>query len=475
MGDKLPIEGDTRKDGTMSRDKVPQGLLSSSLQFAASRARRAAGQRHASRGESQDEPEEGFRREAQLLAGLRLVLLIALLAGVWLVAGRLRVDLPLTPLLATAAALGLSAFCLLYRVQRGARISEGRFTAQMLVDVGLLAFALYWVGGAVRNPFADLYVLYLCLAAITLPWRRLGLIFGAVVACYSFLLWNYQPLALEHAAISPGDLDDVTHWTHFVMTGSLVALFGYRLTEVARRAREAAARSREQQARNDSAVSLASLAAGTAHEMGTPLTTMAVLVSEMRRDPQIPSEWRENFDVMWKAIQVCKRSLGEMVAAVGADRIPEEEPAAVDRLIEEAAARVRALRADCEPAVSIDGAGPVPGVQSGPTLRQALVNVLNNAADASPQSVEVRVNWSSTDVYVDVLDRGPGIAPELQARLGSAVISTKSEMHGNGLGVFLASMTLARLGGRLDFLPRYGGGTCARIRLPLYPPQEKEL
>jgi two-component system, sensor histidine kinase RegB len=108
---------------------------------------------------------------------------------------------------------------------------------------------------------------------------------------------------------------------------------------------------------------------------------------------------------------------------------------------------------------------PVPDILAEPTLKQALHNVLNNAADASPEAIEVRTSWDESGVTVDILDAGPGLSEEALSRASHAVFSTKPK--GAGLGLFLARAALERVGGKLALTNRATGGAHARILLPV--------
>ncbi|MBI5612036.1 MAG: ATP-binding protein, partial [Gammaproteobacteria bacterium] len=113
------------------------------------------------------------------------------------------------------------------------------------------------------------------------------------------------------------------------------------------------------------------------------------------------------------------------------------------------------------------GAQPAPRLVVDQTLSQAIANILNNAADASPHDVEVIGRWSDTELTLEIADRGPGLAPEAGRRAGEALFTTKHE--GLGLGLFLTYATLRRLGGEVRLLDRDGGGMRCRLTLPLAP------
>jgi two-component system sensor histidine kinase RegB len=108
-------------------------------------------------------------------------------------------------------------------------------------------------------------------------------------------------------------------------------------------------------------------------------------------------------------------------------------------------------------------------LRSDHTLGQALVNFLNNAADASPGSVELRAVQDRLHhlmLVIQVLDRGPGIAPELRERLGKGLVTTKASLSGHGAGIMIAQAAIERFGGTVAISERRSGGTCVRIELP---------
>ena len=101
-------------------------------------------------------------------------------------------------------------------------------------------------------------------------------------------------------------------------------------------------------------------------------------------------------------------------------------------------------------------------------FQQAIINLLNNAADVSPNSIALEGEWTTETLTIRVRDRGPGISPELAARLGKVLVSTKPPESGTGLGLFLTNVTMSRLGGHLRLYNHDGGGACAELSLPVY-------
>jgi two-component system sensor histidine kinase RegB len=131
--------------------------------------------------------------------------------------------------------------------------------------------------------------------------------------------------------------------------------------------------------------------------------------------------------------------------------------------------RLRSLRPGVQVRLNAEGAQPAPRLVVDQTLSQAILNVLNNAADASPDHVEVDLRWDAERFEILICDRGPGIEPALAAVAGEDVLTTKDPGQGLGLGLFLAHTTVQRLGGAIRLYNREGGGACTQLWLPLAP------
>jgi two-component system sensor histidine kinase RegB len=227
------------------------------------------------------------------------------------------------------------------------------------------------------------------------------------------------------------------------------------------------AQMREDELRNERIVALGTLAAGAAHELGTPLSTMAVLARELESEPGASTDAINKLSVLRAQIDRCKQILATLAASAGAERAEAAQGAPLDDWLHDLVARVNALRPNVTVRTSIEGPLPAPRIVAEQTLGQAILNVLNNAADASPEAVELAARWNAELLEVDVCDRGPGVAPDVAEVAGQAPVSTKEAGEGLGLGLFLANTTLQRFGGSIRLYNRTGGGACAQILLPL--------
>ena len=164
-------------------------------------------------------------------------------------------------------------------------------------------------------------------------------------------------------------------------------------------------------------------------------------------------------------IEACRRILAELMSygqgVVEADA--RLEP--VDRFLDGVIERWRLLRPGVELVCRRQGPLPAPSIAAPVALGHAVLNLINNAADASPHEVELDCAWSATEASLRVLDRGPGIPPELRAILGEKPASTKHE-KGKGIGLLLARSAVERAGGTLTLGERPDGGACAQIVVP---------
>lgn len=413
-----------------------------------------------------------LRAQLRVLAVLRSVAALVQVGAIGAMALIWGVELPPLPSLATFAFGVALVAVIVFRLRQPFAVTQREFFAHLLCDIVWLSVALYWMGGARHNPFVDLYIVYVGIAALVLNWRYAAVALAAALSAYAVLQVYYVELPLAAAPAHGVDLESIAHTTEFLLLSAIVAYFGYRVSRVGRRHLQIAADSKERDVRKESALNLASLAAGAAHEMSTPLTTMAVLVGEMRRGRISPDEQRADLDAIWNAIQACKRSLGDMVVAVGADQLPEDEPQQAVAFLQDVIDRFKLMRPGVPVSLTVQ-CDPSAALRTGATLRQSLLSLIVNAADASPGSVGVVLRCGPDSARVDILDRGAGIAPEVRQRLGKEPCTTKAG-SGCGLGVFLAHLNLARVGGQLEFLERDGGGTCARITLPTHEHRHEE-
>jgi two-component system sensor histidine kinase RegB len=227
---------------------------------------------------------------------------------------------------------------------------------------------------------------------------------------------------------------------------------------------EMLARVREEILRNERIVALGTQAASAAHEMGTPLSTMAVVIGELRHDAVANQpELRDSLAILDEQVRGCKRILDKILA--NAQDSGTATLQAVDELMAELLDEWQLLRPTAQHHYHGSNVRPVPRISADVTLRAALMNLLNNAADASPQPIEIITRWDDSNFTLEIHDQGAGLSKEAALRAGSAFFTTKQE--GRGLGLFLANATIERMGGTVRLYNRESGGTATVLTLPI--------
>jgi two-component system sensor histidine kinase RegB len=249
-------------------------------------------------------------------------------------------------------------------------------------------------------------------------------------------------------------------WLGFMISVIVVAYFVVEMARAVRSRDAQLTRVREETLRNERIVALGTQAAGAAHELGTPLSTMSVVIGEMRRECSAP-EQQDSLLILDEQVRNCKRILDSLLSQ--AQETSSELP--LEEFIHNVLDEWQLLRPTVHYRSQVSGLQPSPWLRADPALRSALLNLLNNAADASPDKMDILLRWNDANITLEIRDHGPGLTAEAAARAGSAFFTTKKE--GRGLGMFLANATLERLGGSVRLYNREGGGATTEVTLPL--------
>jgi two-component system sensor histidine kinase RegB len=411
-------------------------------------------------------PESAATNLRRLIA-LRSIALAGQFLAVSVAYTYLGMVLPMPPLVSIIAAMAVVNLLTWFRMRRPRPVRDNELFAQLVLDVMALTGLLYFSGGS-TTPFVIFYLLPLALAAAALPAAYVWALATLMVACDSLLAFFYVPLPDSHA---PNEKDFALHvlgmWLGFVLSAVLIAWFAVRMTETRRSRDRLLARMREDELRNERIVALGTLAAGAAHELGTPLSTMAVLAKELEHDEGATPEAREHLRVLRGQIDRCKSILSTLSASAGQARAEGGGRMPLENYLADVVERWRVTRHGVSVQQRFEGPRPSPHIMAEQTLSQAIANILNNAADASPDSVEITGRWDERVLTLEVCDRGEGLAPDTEQRAGQPFFTTKAPGQGLGLGLFLAHAVLRRLGGTVRLYNREGGGVCAHLELPL--------
>ena len=425
------------------------------------------------------------------LVTLRWFSILAQGLTLFLAAEWLNLPLPLSPMVAAVLFLTLANLITWWQAGKARPVADGELFAQLCLDVLVLAWLLFFAGGA-ENPFISLLLLPLTLGAAVLPVRYIWVMAVVAFAAYTLLVFFNQPLPLFQGRLMDLDaaltktcgmnrtplhqesgfaLHVVGMWLNFAISALIVSVFLARNAGALRQRENEIHVFRERALRHEQVLALGLLAAGAAHKLGTPLSTMAVVLREMELNEDNMEERADDLRLLSDQVARCKSILAEIVGSADtapAAALPADAWAA--RLVDE----WHVLRPKVRlPLIHLETSAPAPSVRPDRSLDQALQSLLDNAADASPENIELRLAWDALSLTVDILDRGQGVDEQVAGLLGQAPVSSKSPADdttgGLGIGFFLTNATVERFGGEVEVFDREGGGACTRVILPILP------
>ena len=420
---------------------------------------------------------------------------VLVLAVAWL-----KIPLEVVPMAAVIALLAAVNLRTQWRLERGGPVSEREVFLHLAIDVGALGVLLYFAGGS-ANPFVSLFLLPPMLAAAMLPARHAWAMAGLTLAVYTFLVFWKLPLpppqgdlaqfdallaratgdATEHAGHGSGfALHVLGMWLNFAISVVVVAFFLTRMAAALKDRERELAGAREAVLRDEQILSLGTLAAGAAHQLGTPLGTMAVVIREIELNHRDNPELTEDLQLLRAQVDRCKQTISQLLASTDHSRDESLRPMALDAYLHRLLDEWQLIRPHALLGVALQGEQPAPSIVADRTLAQAILNLLDNAADAngaSGEALSFAACWTRESCRIEILDRGPGLAAEARRRLGEAFFTTKTDhatdqpprTAGIGIGLFLSNATLERFGGKVELFNRDDprGGACTRVTLPL--------
>jgi len=416
-------------------------------------------------------PDLTTRQNLRRLFLLRNFTILGIILGLSLAGGVLNQPLPVIPLAVILLLLGGLNILTWLLSRADSAVSDAAIFSQLLLDVAAVTGVFYYTGGA-SNPFIWFYLLPLIIAATILPRVYTWIMAGLTVTCYSVLLFRYVPLPHDAMHHDGGfHMHIVGMWLGFLISAGFVAVTIVGMAHSLRERDRKLAEAREQALQNDRLVALGSLAAGAAHELGTPLGTMAILINELEQEypGEIDRVLHDKLGILGQQIARCKQALSVISATAGVNRAEAGHRMPVVDYVRQVVAEWQAQRPGVSLDVQLDQQAPSGEIIAERTLTQALVNVLNNAADASPEDIRLEAAWTVSSLMLVISDRGPGLHEGVSRQLGRQPVTTKED--GMGVGLYLARATVQRLGGTLSIRNREQGGTMTRITLPLLAPE----
>jgi two-component system sensor histidine kinase RegB len=398
------------------------------------------------------------------LLQLRLLIIGAQVLGLVFIGARFHLAVPWPIVAAVLVAMAVYTAWSWRRLSAGGPANQGELVRQCAADLSALTVLIYFSGGSV-NPFISLFLLPIVFAAATLPLRASAAIALAAIGCYTLLMFFNRPITSGASHVHGVELHLWGMWYGFVLSAGCIAYFVARIAQTLREHDRALARARERALEAERVVALGTLAAGTAHELGTPLATMAILAKDLETDLAALPSLQASVVTLREQIQRCKQSLARLATDAGELPADSGRQAAADQFLDELLHEWQQQQAHVAITIAVEGPRPAPRILADRTLRQALFNVLNNAADASASRVDARAAWNDRAMWLDVHDDGPGLTEQLRGLVGRRIVSTKGE-RGLGIGLYLAHSVLSRLGGHVEFDTPSGGGTHVHVEVP---------
>jgi two-component system, sensor histidine kinase RegB len=376
-------------------------------------------------------------------------------------------DLPLDHLTWLIAAAGVANAVVAIWLSRRAAVPVVAAAGALAIDVALLTGLLELTGGPF-NPFTVVYAVQVALAAVTLGAAWAWPLGAFATTCYGVLIyWHTTELVPGHHRLNDVPTHLLVMWITIAVTAELAAYFIVQASNaLARRERELE-QMRTRGARNERLASLTTLAAGAAHELSTPLGTIAIAARELERSVGTLGggvALTDDARLIRMEVDRCQAILDQMSGRAGGIAPDEPEPVAVadllseirDRLPPEQAARLQIRVHGAPPVVEVPRAG----------FRQVVTSLVKNAFDATADSkpVGVELTHHAEGVRITVSDEGPGMPSAVLSRAGEPFYTTKAPGRGLGLGLFLARVFAERFGGTLTL--QSDRGTTAILELP---------
>lgn len=410
------------------------------------------------------------RKFLQVILWLRVCAIVNQSITIVLIQKWLGITLPDAAMGAAIAGLAVIALLTALRLRAAVPVTELEVALQLLIDISELTILLCLSGGT-ANPFASLYLVPVALAAVGLGWQYTAAITGACLGCYFYLIDRFTTLGFMHMTLAHAfNLHVAGMNVTFAVSSVLLAAALSMTAAQARRQDQAMAILREEMMRKDHLNAMGVLAAGAAHELSTPLLSMALIASELRDTRRMDAEFRDNIELLEKQIAVCKQKLGVLLQSAGSPGSPRRQVADIQAVVREVLDGWSIVRPAIRLEVTCQELPACPLIVVDEGFKQALFSLLDNAAEASQSTGSDLVHMVITGdrhgirLYID--DEGPGLSAEMQQRAGKALFTTKEK--GFGLGLVLSHANLNRLQGDLTLTTRPEGGTRTTISVPLH-------
>lgn len=414
------------------------------------------------------------RQGLERLLLLRTFVTIISTVGLLLFQAMSELDIPFLFINVLIAAVFVSVLLSYWRLQQSWVISPAELFGHLLVDVTILVVLLLNTGG-VSNPLISYLLVLLAVTATTLPRAYAYWFATGSILLYTFFL--VLDIRTDHD-MGTDVMDQnmifqlhlVGMWVIFLVSAILITVFITRMADAVRVREVNLAKARENEIRNEQLVAIGTLAAGTAHALGTPLSTMAVVLTELDKldAEQLKSaDIKDDISVLRQQVTRCKDSLNQLIRYYNKDKPATQEYKRLNDFVSD----IKDYITNIHPTASVNfvtADGDNPMIAADLAVKHAIINIIENGIKAARSSVDVRFSVTASkprQVEIAINDDGPGIPAQVMENLGEPFISMRKDSM--GLGIFLANATVQRLGGTIEMFNLKIGGAMTLIKLPL--------
>ncbi len=395
------------------------------------------------------------------IAGIVQILIIIIATRVLLI------RLPIIPLLSIISFMAAVNFITWFRLSARRNCGELEFLLQLLLDITSFSFIIYFSGGA-SNPFVGLYILYITISAIVKNPISTWFITLYSISWYTLLMFYYIPIISPDIKLIFGmDPMVMGMWFRFVINTLFVSYFVLGMGLSIRDRDRIIVKRREEELNNQHLATLGLFASGTAHELATPLASLNLLVDSLKssRELCISKDALNDINLMKSQIDRCRSLLDQILLSSGNKFAQSGIKTTVNDYLEKIINSFSNYRSNIVFDYEITTSHDNPTIFEDHMLIQAIVALLNNAADASPDYVHIDASWNHRIIKIRIIDHGAGIPNKVIGNLDRKGLTTK--LDGHGLGLYLANSAIKRLDGHLNISRISPRGTQIMIEIPL--------
>ncbi|WP_395696707.1 ActS/PrrB/RegB family redox-sensitive histidine kinase [Methylocella sp.] len=390
------------------------------------------------------------RLHVDTLVRLRWLALSGQAAAVLFTAFGLGFSLPLASCLAIIALSAILNVALRVRYGRVDRLNEKPAAAVLAYDIAQLTALLFLTGG-MENPFSMLFLAPIMVSAMSLSGKTTAALTTFAILAATFLTLDHYPLPWR-----PGETFTLPFvysagvWVAHVVSAAFIAVYAWLVALEMSELADALNATELVLAREQHLTQLDGLAAAAAHELGTPLATITLIVKDLERQAPSGSVLADDVAVLSQEVARCRGILGKLTS-LGDDEGNVLDEMTMTVMLEEVVAPQRDFGVNIS--IRTAGEGREPVLRRNPGVLYGLGNLIENAIDFAAAEVRIQASWDAWNARIVIEDDGPGFSPEVASRIGAPYVTTKTDRRaktedgsGLGLGLFIAKTLLERSG-----------------------------